>query len=221
MKKTINIHLCQQVFTLDEDACTLLENYLTYTRAYFSKKSDGEEIANDIENRVAELLCEFRDNGSVCITRQQVEDIMTRIGNPEELGGEDTPEHPSGTDNAHDEVPPINNHGGKIKRKLFRDPENAMIGGVISGLCQYFGLKDVTLCRLAYVVLCLFSATTLIIAYALFYFIMPIPTPPEERLQMRGEPINYNSINEEIKKGMAYTGQQIKSSKFKNFCIGK
>ena len=78
MKKTVNIHLCEQVFTMDEDACALLEGYLKNTHSYFSRMDDGEEIANDIENHVAELLCEYRDNGSVCITLAQIEEIIAK-----------------------------------------------------------------------------------------------------------------------------------------------
>ena len=63
MKKTINIHLCNRIFTIDEDACQLLESYITNMRTYFSKREDGMEIADDIEQRVSELLEEFTAAG--------------------------------------------------------------------------------------------------------------------------------------------------------------
>lgn len=213
MKKTINIHLCQQMFTLDEDACTLLEGYLENTHSYFKRKPDGEEIANDIENRVAELLSEYHNNGCICITRQQVEEIMARIGNPEELDMEGNDAASTDSEDINDKIPPIPEQKAQPKRRLFRDTDNALIGGVISGFCQYFGFKDVTIWRLAYVLLCFFSFSTLIIVYALLFFIVPTPKNAEERLQMRGEPINFQNINEELKKGTAYAEKKITNSK--------
>ena len=68
MKKTINIHLCNRIFTIDEDACQLLESYITNMRTYFSKREYGAEIADDIELRVSELLEEFKTSGATSIT---------------------------------------------------------------------------------------------------------------------------------------------------------
>lgn len=215
MKKTINIHLCQQIFTLDEDACKLLEDYLTSTRTYFCRMDDGEEIANDIENRVSELLCEYKDQGHACITLKQVEDIIARVGNPEEMVQNE--EKNKEQDSQEGEVPPIPEKTVFVERKFFRDPETAMLGGVISGLCHYFGFKDVTIWRLIFVVLCFFSFSISVIAYALLYIIIPPAITPEERLQMRGEPVNFQSINEEVMKGVSQTEKMVKSLKVRSF----
>ena len=215
MKKTINIHLCQQIFTLDEDACKLLEEYLSSTRTYFSRMDDGEEISNDIETRVSELLGEYKAQGYACITMKQVEEIIARIGNPEEMiQNEEQQQERNNTDG---EVPPIPERTVFVERKFFRDPETAMLGGVISGLCHYFGFKDVTLWRLIFVVLCFFSFSISVIAYALLYIIIPPAVTPEERLQMRGEPINFQSINEEVMKGVAQTEKMVNSPAMRSF----
>lgn len=91
MKKTINIHLCNRIFTIDEDACQLLECYITNTRTYFSKREYGAEIADDIELRVSELLEEFKTSGATSITLVQVQELIARIGNPEEMEGDEIP----------------------------------------------------------------------------------------------------------------------------------
>lgn len=217
MKKTVNIHLCEQVFTMDEDACALLEGYLKNTHSYFSRMDDGEEIANDIENHVAELLCEYRDNGSVCITLAQIEEIIARIGNPEELGAGSADKDGANSGVNEDEIPPIPPHPTYVQKKFFRDPETALLGGVISGFCHYFGLKDVTIWRLVFVVLCFFSFLVSIIAYALLYLIIPPAVTPEQRLQMRGEPINFQSINEELMKGVAQTEKVVQNPAVRSF----
>ena len=211
MKKTVNIHFCHQVFTMDEDACALLEGYLKSTHSYFSRVDDGEEIANDIENHVAELLCEYRDAGNVCITLAQIEEIIARIGNPEDMEADETEKAGGATSVNEDEIPPIPPQPTCVQKRFFRDPETAMLGGVISGLCHYFGFKDVTIWRLVFVVLCFFSFSISVIAYALLYIIIPPARTPEERLQMRGEPINFQSINEELMKGVAQTEKMVNS----------
>ncbi len=56
MKKNITINLCGRLFNIDEDAYDLLKKYLDTLRNYFNKQKSGEEIVNDIEQRIAELL---------------------------------------------------------------------------------------------------------------------------------------------------------------------
>ena len=102
MKKTINIHLCNRIFTIDEDACQLLESYITNMRTYFSKREDGMEIADDIEQRVSELLEEFTAAGTTSITLPQVQEVIARIGNPEEMEGDEAPEQPEAQEENHE-----------------------------------------------------------------------------------------------------------------------
>ena len=58
MKKNININLCGVIYAIDEDACQLLEQYLDNIKSYFCRQEGGEEIADDIEHRIAELFWE-------------------------------------------------------------------------------------------------------------------------------------------------------------------
>ena len=54
MKKNITINLFGQLYAIDEDAYELLKKYEDTLRAYFSKQEGGDEIADDIEHRVAD-----------------------------------------------------------------------------------------------------------------------------------------------------------------------
>ena len=56
MKKNISINIFGTIYAIDEDAYQLLENYLQSMKSYFQRQEGGEEIADDIEHRVAELL---------------------------------------------------------------------------------------------------------------------------------------------------------------------
>ena len=64
-------------------------------------------------------------------------------------------------------------------KKLYRTPDDKMIGGVCGGIARYFGL-DSTLVRAAYVVLSLCTAFSGALAYIILLIIIP-----EERMQIR------------------------------------
>ena len=88
MKKNININLYGTLYAIDEDACTLLENYLDNMRSYFAKRDGGDEIFDDIEHRVAEHLWSLKENGMTAIDIDTVKQIISSIGNPDEMESE-------------------------------------------------------------------------------------------------------------------------------------
>lgn len=59
----------------------------------------------------------------------------------------------------------------ETQRKLFRDTDNRMLGGVASGLAEFMGW-DVTVVRLAFV-FCLFAVQGSVLAYLLAWIIVP------------------------------------------------
>ena len=85
MKKNININLFGTLYAIDEDACTLLENYLENMRSYFAKRNGGDEIFDDIEHRVAEHLWSLKESGMTAIDIDTVKQIISSIGNPDEM----------------------------------------------------------------------------------------------------------------------------------------
>lgn len=85
MKKNININLFGTLYAIDEDACTLLENYLDNMRSYFAKRDGGDEIFDDIEHRVAEHLWNLKESGMTAIDINAVKQIISSIGNPDEM----------------------------------------------------------------------------------------------------------------------------------------
>lgn len=85
MKKNININLFGTLYAIDEDACTLLENYLDNMRSYFAKRDGGDEIYDDIEHRVAEHLWSLKENGQAAVDINNVKQIISSIGNPDEM----------------------------------------------------------------------------------------------------------------------------------------
>jgi phage shock protein PspC (stress-responsive transcriptional regulator) len=77
---------------------------------------------------------------------------------------------------------------------LFRDPDDAKVSGVISGLCHYFGINDPVWLRIAAVILIPLTSGSIILVYLLMAIVVPKANTSAEKLQMKGEPINISTI---------------------------
>ena len=113
MKKTLTINLGGTVYHIDEDAYHLLDNYLTNLRIHFCREEGAEEIVHDIELRISELFTDRLNEGKQVITIEDVEEIIARMGKPEDLSDEESGEA-SGSEKQK----------GTTMRRLFRDPDN-------------------------------------------------------------------------------------------------
>ena len=197
MKKNININMFGVIYAIDEDAYDLLKKYLENMRSYYSRRSGGEEIANDVENRVAEIFAELKSQGVEAITIEHVEDIIKRIGDPQQMDEEGNVKNERIMDGGYAEAV-----GEKTVRKLYRDPDDKILGGVISGFCRYLGIDDPVIARLLFLLLVFFSHAILVVVYAVCWALIPEAKTAEERLQMKGKRVTPNSINEELMQGV-------------------
>ncbi|MDD4778653.1 MAG: PspC domain-containing protein [Fermentimonas sp.] len=151
MKKVININFQGQVIAIEETAYEILKQYIESLKNYFSREEGGDEIVNDIENRIAELFGKRLKLGINCITDEDVESIINSIGRPEDfdteyeekLEAEAKTTFNAASDNTHSD--------SKDKsRSLFRNSNDKIIGGVCSGVAHYFK-TDPTWIRLIFV----------------------------------------------------------------------
>lgn len=188
MKKNITINLCGRLFQIDEDAYELLQQYINSLRSSFGLQDGGEEIVDEIETRIAELFDELKSNGIVAITIDHVKDIITRIGKPEQLTGDEEQKEKKGDawDNARTAAKGLYNNvrTRTAGKKLFRNPNDKMVAGVMSGLAAYTG-TDATWWRLGMVVFTMFYGVG-ILAYIILAIVLPQANLPEEKLQMQG-----------------------------------
>ncbi len=208
MKKNITINLFGALYAIDEDAYELLKQYQENMRRYFSRKEGGEEIADDIEHRVAELLADLKASGVAAITIEHVEEIIRRIGNPEQMDGETEGETPT------EEKP------SAAPKRLYRDPDDVVLGGVTSGLAKYFGATDPIWWRLAMVLLCIFSTGFVIVGYLVLWVVMPVAVTPEDRLRMQGRPVNTETLNEEMMRGVNKAREAVASPENRRRAVG-
>lgn len=197
MKKNITINLCGRLFQIDEDAYEMLQHYIDSLRAHFGRQEEGVEIVNDIEERIAELFNELKTAGNEAITIDHVKDIITRIGKPEELAG-DEGEHTNGNwqDSARSTAQNIyeNVRARTAGKKLYRNPKDKMLAGVLSGFAAYTN-TDVTIWRLFTVLITLCTGLGVgIVVYLVFAIVLPQANTPEEQLHMQGKEVNPQNL---------------------------
>ncbi len=216
MKKNITINLFGTLYNIDEDAYQLLDNYLQSMKRYFGTKDGGEEIADDIEHRVAELLWEKKEQGLDAISIEIIKEIIGKIGNAEEIAGEEETENEERkTENGGQSVKSGNTYTEEDNfdpstaslwerirhhfknRRLFRDPDNQLLGGVCSGVANYIGFGDPILWRLLLLALFFVEGVGLI-TYLILWIIIPLARTPEDKLMMKGKQLTPNNINEQI-----------------------
>lgn len=191
MKKTLTVNLGGTVFHIDEDAYRLLDNYLSNLKLHFRKQEGAEEIVNDIENRISELFSEKLSAGSQVITIADVEEVIARMGKPEELAGDEEEEAKKTSANASHTT---------AHRRLYRDPDNKVLGGVLGGLAAYLGW-DPTLVRLITFVILVCGYGTLIPVYIVCWLLIPEARTAAEKLSMRGEDVTIENIGKTVTDG--------------------
>ncbi|MDD7597771.1 MAG: PspC domain-containing protein [Prevotella sp.] len=228
MKKNITINMLGRLYAIDEDAYGLLQQYIDTLRSYFAHKPDGKEIADDIEARIAELFDDLKTQGIEAINIQHVQDIITRIGDPKEMVEEEPQEE--GTAMQEEEQAEEKSMGSRLKeevvayfkrlrksgKRLYRDPTDKKITGLLAGCARYFG-GDPLWWRLACVLLVFITFNTslssgrffhvtpftwtplwLVIIYFMISIITPVAQNPEDRLKMKGKDVTPQSLAQEV-----------------------
>ena len=211
MKKTFNINLGGIVFHIDEDAYDLLDKYLSNLRIHFSKEEGAEEIVHDMELRISELFSERLNEKKQVITLKDVEEIIAQMGKPEEFS-EDT------TQDTNEYI-----KEEKGPKRLFRDPDNKVIGGVCSGIAAYLGW-DVTAVRIIFIALALpfilngsLILNGVVIAYIIAWIIIPEANTAAEKLSMKGMKVNVENIGKTVTDGFEKVNDFVKSEKPRSF----
>lgn len=186
MKKTFTINISGSVFHIEEDAYEKLQEYLQLLKNYFENQRGGQEILQDIEARIAELLQEKMTEGQEAVTSESVDDVMHRMGRPEDF-----------MDQIDAENAELLQKSEKTKRRLYRDGENRVLGGVCSGLSAYFNIDPVFL-RILFVLLIFFGVGVSAIVYLILWIVVPKARTTAQRLEMRGEDATISNIQKTV-----------------------
>lgn len=204
MNKTVNINLAGIFFHIDEEAYLKLQRYLEAIKRSFTDSQGRSEIIADIEARIAELFNERVKNDKQVIRIQEVDEVISIMGQPEDYLVddeifEDEPERSY-----------QKNSQNAFSKKLFRDTDNSYIGGVSSGLGHYLGVDAIWM-RLLWILLALGSGGTFILIYILFWILVPEARTTAEKLTMTGEPVNISNIEKKIRDGFDNVSDAVKN----------
>ena len=199
MKQIVNVGIGGRSFCMEEDAYERMNQYLTHFKEALvnsdnaSSQEQRKEIMSDIEARIAELLYGQIPNPAMAVSLEIINRITGQLGMPD--GSSEPVSHPDGpvTDNVQDCRP-------SCRRKLYRDSDNKLIGGICSGLACYFGC-DCTIIRLLLLLavipfgfifkfLSFFIGGNMAIPfiYIIMCIVIPVADTPAKKCEMRGIP---------------------------------
>jgi phage shock protein PspC (stress-responsive transcriptional regulator) len=192
MNEILNVNLGGYPFTIDNDAYHHINKYLNAIQRHFSDSDGCDEILDDIEARMAELFTEFLQ-GKAIISMKELEAVIKVMGKPEDFGTETS--YDEEYDAAYSKKSTFSNKYRHIKtgKRLFRDPEEKVIGGVCGGIAAYFGIADPMWVRLGFLAM-IFIAGIPIILYPILWAIVPEAKTAGDKLKMRGEPATVSNI---------------------------
>ena len=191
MNKTISINLGGFFFHIDEDAYQKLSRYFDAVKRSLSP--DGrDEIMKDIESRIAELFQERIKNEKQVIGLSEIEEIISIMGQPEDykIDDEKTSYQSSSSSSTNFYYP---------SKRLYRDKDNGMLGGVMAGLGHYLGIDALWL-RIIMVIL-FFGFGTGLFVYIVLWILVPEAITTTQKLEMKGEPITISNIEKKVKEG--------------------
>lgn len=194
MNKTIIININSIVFHIEEDAYETLRGYIAEIKKHFGQTPDSDEILQDIENRIAEMFSERIHAGKKeVISVLDVEEVIAQMGRVSDFEELDDETGSSTIDNESKEE----KKSSFKNKKLMRNPDDTMIGGVCSGLGYYLGIEAIWV-RIIFVLIFLFGGSGILI-YLVLWALMPMANSRADRMAMRGEEPNLQNMMKNFK----------------------
>jgi phage shock protein PspC (stress-responsive transcriptional regulator) len=184
MKKVVTVGIGGRSFVIDEDAYQKLERYLAKFRQKTGEGSEAADIMEDLEQRIAELFYEELSGKGEVVSISMVNRVIDQLGMPDGSPAEDFGE---GNSNATFNTPPF-----AATKRLYRDPDNRIIGGVCSGLGHYLNI-DMVIIRVIFAI-SLFMGGLGFWAYIIFWIVAPQAMTASQKCEMRGIPVTAENL---------------------------
>ena len=208
MNKTVKINIGGVIFHLDEDAYELLQNYLTAINQRFVSNGEGKEIITDIEHRIAEILQSKLSESKEVISKEDIDEVIEIMGRPEDFDDEETEQQ---NEYRQDQ---------RSSKRLYRNPDNSILGGVISGLGAYIKTDPIVL-RVLIIAVIIFSwpfsgpgfTFIVVVTYIILWALLPAAKTTAEKLHMRGERTNISDIEKNVRKEYENVKDNLKNFK--------
>lgn len=180
MNDITRIHIAKVPYNIELTAKKNLEKYISSLEMYMNDK----EVLQDIEIRMTELLLERGVKQDDVISNADISAIREQLGEPKEFMSDDN------ADMTDSEL-----LSETSRRKLYRNPDVALLGGVLGGIASYLRINVMWL-RLIAIVLSFISFGLFVLLYIVLWLIIPSARTAAEKLQMAGRPVTLTSIRE-------------------------
>lgn len=187
MKRTFTVNINNIIFNIDEDAYEHLQKYLHSIRDQFADNEGLEEIMINVKTRLSQLFQPLISSTKQVINLEDVMQAIEQLGQLKDFDSE-------GEEEEKEEKKKYKSDSDK---RLFRDGDNKIIGGVCSGISAYFNINPL-ITRILFVILALLAGSSIII-YLILWIAIPEAKTSIEKLQMKGDKIDIESITEKIK----------------------
>ena len=202
MQKVVKVSISNIAFTLEQDAHELMQDYLERLQIHYESSPNCGEILSEIESRIAELLSErgYRDK---VVPPETVQEIIGILGRPEDFDGESEEEQRT------------------TKKRVYRDPDNKILGGVCGGLGAYFSV-DPLIFRIAFAVWVFFffwleifgdwgwgMSVLGMFAYIVLWIAMPEARTVEQRYNMKGGSVSLKDIQKSMRREAGDAGRRV------------
>ncbi|MCH1581694.1 MAG: PspC domain-containing protein [Flavobacteriales bacterium] len=204
MVETRNISLGGLLFHVELPAFSVLNGYLADLKKVLRGSEGKEDILQEVESRLAELFSGFMGSGRTVVTLEDVEKACRQLGEPTEFGDPDLDEARQGS---HQEGEHTGAQGDQKQRRMFRDPDDRIIGGVATGLAHRIGV-DPVLIRFLAVLLLFLSGPVVVMLYILLWCIIPKARSVSDRVAMKGDPVTVDAIKDTVEDQLKQAREQ-------------
>jgi phage shock protein PspC (stress-responsive transcriptional regulator) len=199
MNTVIIINLNGNAFHLEEPGFQSLRAYLERAQAQLKDNPDKAEIMADLEQAIADKCAHFLRPHKNVLSAAEIDEVLKEMGPVQSEDAADTGAAASDTPNA--EAKSGAAAAGAPKR-LYQIREGAMLSGVCTGLAAYLNV-DVTIVRIAFVVLTLLTTGIWILVYLIMMLVVPFANTGEEYAAAAGAPFNAQEVIDRAKKHYA------------------
>lgn len=179
MKEITRIHLAKIAYDIELDAKKDIQKYIAALEQY----ADDSDLLGDIEIRITELLAERGVAAGGVIAADDVAAVRAQLGEPSDFAPEGIGDIAVGGESDGPE------------RRVYRDVDGAVLGGVLSGVAKYIGI-DPLWARLIFLIVLIASFGTALIVYCILWLVIPPARTAAEKLRMSGQPVTLASLKQ-------------------------
>jgi phage shock protein PspC (stress-responsive transcriptional regulator) len=200
MNTVIIVNLNGNAFHLEEPGFQSLRVYLERAQAALKDNPDKAEIMADLEQAIADKCAHFLQPHKNVLTAAEIDEVLQEMGPVQSENAADAAAASAG--NGPNAESKNSGTATSAPKRLYQIREGAMLSGVCTGLAAYLNV-DVTIVRIAFVLLTLLTTGIWILVYLGMMLVVPFANTGEEHAAAAGTPFNAQEVIDRAKKHYA------------------